>query len=48
MKKIRICGLGGQGIILAGEILGLAAIIEGKYATQMRSYGSEARGSTVT
>ena len=46
MKKIRICGLGGQGIILAGEILGLAAIIEGKYATQMRSYGSEARGST--
>jgi len=45
MKKIRICGLGGQGIILAGEILGLAAVIEGKYATQMRSYGSEARGS---
>ncbi|MCD6155317.1 MAG: 2-oxoacid:acceptor oxidoreductase family protein [Candidatus Verstraetearchaeota archaeon] len=44
--EIRICGLGGQGIILAGEILGLAAVLDGKYAVQMRSYGSEARGST--
>jgi len=43
--EIRICGLGGQGVILAGEILGLAAVLDGKYATQTRSYGSEARGS---
>ncbi|RLE48763.1 MAG: 2-oxoacid:ferredoxin oxidoreductase subunit gamma [Candidatus Methanomethylicota archaeon] len=43
--EIRICGLGGQGVILAGELLGLAAVLEGKYATQTRSYGSEARGS---
>ena len=43
--EIRICGLGGQGIILAGEILGLAAVLDGKYAVQTRSYGSEARGT---
>ncbi|MCS7364216.1 MAG: 2-oxoacid:acceptor oxidoreductase family protein [archaeon GB-1867-035] len=45
--EIRICGLGGQGVILAGEILGLAAILDGKYAVQMRSYGSEARGTAA-
>jgi len=43
--EIRICGLGGQGVILAGEILGLAAVLDGKYAVQTRSYGSEARGT---
>lgn len=45
--EIRICGLGGQGVILAGEILGLAAILDGKYAVQTRSYGSEARGTAA-
>jgi len=47
MIKIRICGFGGQGILLAGEILGTAAVIDGKNAVEMGSYGAEARG-TIT
>ncbi|MCS7363913.1 MAG: 2-oxoacid:acceptor oxidoreductase family protein [archaeon GB-1867-035] len=44
--EVRISGLGGQGIILSGYILGKAAsIFDGKYAVQTESYGPEARGS---
>jgi len=45
MIQVRFAGLGGQGIILMGEILGEAAVIEKKYVGQTSSYGSEARGS---
>ena len=45
MVQVRFAGLGGQGIILMGEILGEAAVIEKKYVGQTSSYGSEARGS---
>lgn len=45
--EIRLCGYGGQGIILAGHIIGqAAAIFEHKYATYIRDYGPEARGGT--
>ena len=37
-------GFGGQGIVLSSVVLGLAAVYDGKYATQRASYGSEARG----
>jgi 2-oxoglutarate ferredoxin oxidoreductase subunit gamma len=44
-KELRICGYGGQGIILSGYILGqAAAIFEHKQATFIRDYGPEARG----
>ena len=44
---IRLCGYGGQGIILAGYIVGQAASIFGhKNATFIQSYGPEARGGT--
>jgi 2-oxoglutarate ferredoxin oxidoreductase subunit gamma len=43
--EIRIAGLGGQGVVLAGQILGRAAVYDGKYAVQTGSYGAEARGS---
>jgi 2-oxoglutarate ferredoxin oxidoreductase subunit gamma len=43
--EIRIAGLGGQGIILAGQILGKAATYDGKNVVQTQSYGAEARGS---
>ncbi len=43
--EVRISGLGGQGVILAGQILGKAAVYEGKNAVQTQSYGAEARGS---
>ncbi len=43
--EIRLCGFGGQGIILAGYIIGQAAsIFDGKNATFIQDYGPEARG----
>ena len=45
--EIRLCGFGGQGIMLAGYIIGQAATIyENMYATHIRDYGPEARGGT--
>jgi 2-oxoglutarate ferredoxin oxidoreductase subunit gamma len=44
-KEIRIAGFGGQGIALAGLILGKAAAIFGDLeAVMTQSYGPEARG----
>ena len=44
--EIRIGGLGGQGVITAGYVLGQAAcLFDQKNATQTQSYGPEARGS---
>ena len=43
--EIRLGGSGGQGLILAGVILGeAAAIYDGRNAVQTQSYGPEARG----
>ena len=43
--EIRICGFGGQGIILAGIIIGKAAsLFDENEAVQTQSYGPEARG----
>ncbi|MBW2278499.1 MAG: pyruvate ferredoxin oxidoreductase, partial [Deltaproteobacteria bacterium] len=45
-QDIRICGLGGQGVIMAGMIIGKAAsIFEDRFATLVQSFGPEARGS---
>ena len=47
-KGIRICGFGGQGVILAGFILGKAACVFSEYnAVQSQSYGPEARGGAA-
>jgi len=44
-KEVRISGFGGQGIVLAGVILGRSAVLyDGKNAVQTQSYGPEARG----
>ena len=44
-KDIRIAGFGGQGIILAGIVIGKAAALhDGIHAVQTQSYGPEARG----
>jgi 2-oxoglutarate ferredoxin oxidoreductase subunit gamma len=45
-KQVRLCGFGGQGIILAGTILGYAAINDGKWVAGSSSYGAAARGGT--
>jgi 2-oxoglutarate ferredoxin oxidoreductase subunit gamma len=43
--EIRLCGYGGQGVILAGYIVGQAAsVFEHKHATFISDYGPEARG----
>ena len=44
--QIKTGGLGGQGVILAGMIVGRgAAICDSKHATLTQSFGPEARGS---
>lgn len=46
-KEYRLCGSGGQGIILAGIILAEAAgIHEGKHVAQVQDYGPAARGDS--
>jgi 2-oxoglutarate ferredoxin oxidoreductase subunit gamma len=45
--EIRICGLGGQGVVLAGQLLGRAAVFDRLNAVQTQSYGAEARGSNA-
>ncbi|MCP4246082.1 MAG: pyruvate ferredoxin oxidoreductase [bacterium] len=47
--EIKIGGLGGQGVILAGMIIGRgASIYDTKYATLTQSFGPEARGSACS
>jgi 2-oxoglutarate ferredoxin oxidoreductase subunit gamma len=48
-EEIKLCGFGGQGIILSGYILGKAAtIFEGNEAVLTQSYGPEARGGACS
>jgi 2-oxoglutarate ferredoxin oxidoreductase subunit gamma len=42
--RVRFAGFGGQGIVLAAQLLGHGAILDGKNAMQTSSYGSAARG----
>ena len=44
IKQVILCGFGGQGIVLAGTILGQAAFSDGKWVSNTNSYGSAARG----
>jgi 2-oxoglutarate ferredoxin oxidoreductase subunit gamma len=44
--NIRFCGFGGQGILVAGRILGMAAANAGRNALQNQAYGSASRGGT--
>ncbi len=45
--EIRLCGFGGQGIMLAGYVIGQAtAIYEHKHTIHIRDYGPEARGGS--
>lgn len=47
--EIRITGMGGQGVVLSGHIIGRAcAINAGKHATMIQSFGPEARGSACS
>jgi 2-oxoglutarate ferredoxin oxidoreductase subunit gamma len=47
--EIKFGGFGGQGVILAGIIIGRAAsIYDNKYATLTQAFGPEARGSACS
>ena len=47
--EVKIAGFGGQGIILAGYLLGkAAAVYDRRHATMVQAYGPEARGSACS
>ena len=43
-RQLRFVGVGGQGVILAGEILAAAKIKEGGYGVKASTYTSQVRG----
>jgi 2-oxoglutarate ferredoxin oxidoreductase subunit gamma len=45
ITQVRLAGFGGQGIVLAGVLLGEAGVIDGKYIAGSNAYGAQARGS---
>jgi 2-oxoglutarate ferredoxin oxidoreductase subunit gamma len=45
MQQIRLSGFGGQGVVLAGTLLGEAGVMDGKVVAGLNSYGAQARGS---
>lgn len=45
--SIVIAGFGGQGVLLAGQVLAYAAMDYGRYVTWIPSYGPEMRGGTA-
>jgi pyruvate ferredoxin oxidoreductase gamma subunit/2-oxoisovalerate ferredoxin oxidoreductase gamma subunit len=47
MRELRIHGRGGQGAVIASEILAEAAFLEGLYVQAFPSFGSERRGAPV-
>jgi 2-oxoglutarate ferredoxin oxidoreductase subunit gamma len=48
-REVRLAGFGGQGIILAGYIVGKAATLYGgQHAVLTQSYGPEARGGACS
>lgn len=47
MRELRIHGRGGQGAVIASEILAEAAFLAGHYVQAFPSFGSERRGAPV-
>ena len=46
-KDFIIAGFGGQGVLLAGEVLANGFMLDNKNVTWYPSYGAEMRGGTV-
>ena len=46
-KEFIFAGFGGQGMLLAGKILAMASMIDGKHVSWLPSYGPEMRGGTA-
>jgi 2-oxoglutarate ferredoxin oxidoreductase subunit gamma len=45
ITQILLSGYGGQGVVLAGVLLGQAGVLDGKVVAGSNSYGAQARGS---
>lgn len=45
MHEVRLVGRGGQGVVTAGDLLGKAAVLEGRYAQSIPTFGPERRGA---
>jgi 2-oxoglutarate ferredoxin oxidoreductase subunit gamma len=45
IAQVRFSGFGGQGVVLAGALLGEAGVGDGKHVAGSSSYGAQARGS---
>ena len=43
-QQVLLCGLGGQGVVLAGSLLGAAGFADGLKVSGTASYGAAARG----
>lgn len=43
--EVGVAGVGGQGALVAGAVIGRGAVMDGLYASQSSSYGAEARGT---
>ncbi|MBI2374265.1 MAG: 2-oxoacid:acceptor oxidoreductase family protein [Deltaproteobacteria bacterium] len=48
LREARLVGRGGQGVVTAGELLGAAAVREGRHAQSIPSFGPERRGALCT
>jgi 2-oxoglutarate ferredoxin oxidoreductase subunit gamma len=46
-ENIILAGFGGQGVLLAGKLLCIAGMREGKFVSHIPSYGAEMRGGTA-
>ncbi|MFH0935843.1 MAG: 2-oxoacid:acceptor oxidoreductase family protein [Candidatus Omnitrophota bacterium] len=46
-ERIIMAGAGGQGIMLLGKVLAMAAMRAGKFVTWLPAYGAEVRGGTA-
>ncbi len=47
IRRIRIAGFGGQGVMLTGQMLAYAANEQGLYSVWVPTYGPETRGGTA-
>ena len=45
ISEIRLVGRGGQGVVTAGDLLGQAAVREGRWAQSIPTFGPERRGA---
>ncbi len=46
-QEVIVAGFGGQGVLLTGQLLAYAGLLEGKHVAWIPSYGPEMRGGTA-